>query len=175
MFFTTIKAIHFLALVLGAGASLGNIYLMLARGPHDLPAPELTKALRKWYRLSALVAILTLWVTGVLMASSGDGWIASNAFNAKLVFATALLAIIRLPQRDGRIMGPAGRPARLGSVAACCRHGLPHRRGDLRSLRLQLAGAEAHAAQIDAILVAPGVSDGPQELHCAVAPDMAVQ
>ncbi len=94
MFFTTIKAIHFLALVLGAGASLGNIYLMLARGPHDLPAPELTKALRKWYRLSALVAILVLWITGLAMALSGDGWIASNAFNAKLVFATALLAII---------------------------------------------------------------------------------
>jgi cytochrome bd-type quinol oxidase subunit 2 len=94
MFFATVKAIHLLALVLGAGASLGNIYLILARGPHDLPAPELTKALRKWYRLSALVAILTLWITGLLLALSGDGWIASNAFNAKLVFATLLLAII---------------------------------------------------------------------------------
>ena len=37
MFFPTIKAIHLLALVLGAGASLGNIYLLLARGPADLP------------------------------------------------------------------------------------------------------------------------------------------
>ncbi|MCU0790802.1 MAG: hypothetical protein MUE79_07100 [Nitratireductor sp.] len=94
MFFMTIKAIHLLALVLGSGASLGNLYLILARGPHDLPAPELTKSLRKWYRLSALVAILTLWVTGLLMAFSGDGWISSGPFNVKLLFATILLGII---------------------------------------------------------------------------------
>ncbi len=94
MIFSTLKAVHLLALMLGAGASLGNIFLMLARGPHDLPAPELTNALRKWYRLSALAAILVLWVTGLLMAVSGDGWIDSAAFTLKLVFAAVLLAII---------------------------------------------------------------------------------
>jgi cytochrome bd-type quinol oxidase subunit 2 len=94
MIFATIKAIHLLALMLGAGASLGNIFLLLARGPHDLPAPELTKALRKWYRLSALVAIITLWLTGVLMSLSGDGWIDGQAFTSKLIFAAALLGII---------------------------------------------------------------------------------
>nr|MCU0790771.1 hypothetical protein [Nitratireductor sp.] len=94
MFFSTVKAIHLLALVLGSGASLGNLYLILARGPHDLPDPGFTNALRRLYRVSALAAILTLWVTGLMLAFSGDGWISSNAFNAKLVFATLLLAII---------------------------------------------------------------------------------
>lgn len=94
MMFSTIKAIHLLALVLGSGASLGNIYLIMARGPHDLPAPELTNALRKWYRLSALVAIVTLWVTGLLLALSGDGLVSGNTFTIKLVFATVLLAIV---------------------------------------------------------------------------------
>ena len=94
MMFQTVKAIHLLALVLGAGASLGNVFLMLAKGPHDLPAPELTQALRKWYRLSALVAIVTLWVTGLLMALSGDAFVSGSAFSIKLVFAALLLAII---------------------------------------------------------------------------------
>ena len=94
MFFPTIKAIHFLALVLGAGASLGNIYLLLGRGPADLPAPELTNALRKWYRLSALVAILTLWATGLVLVLSGDAYVAEAAFSYKIVFALALLGII---------------------------------------------------------------------------------
>ncbi len=94
MIFSTLKAVHLLALVLGSGASLGNIYLMLARGPHDLPAPDLVNSLRKWYRLSALLAILTLWVTGLLMSVSGDGWIDSSAFTLKLIFAAVLLAII---------------------------------------------------------------------------------
>lgn len=94
MMFSTIKAIHLLALVLGSGASLGNIFLLLARGPHDLPAPELTNALRKWYRLSALVAILTLWVSGLLLALSGDGYVSGYTFAVKMVFATVLLGIV---------------------------------------------------------------------------------
>jgi cytochrome bd-type quinol oxidase subunit 2 len=94
MFFPTIKAIHLLALVLGAGASLGNIYLMLARGPADLPAPALTNALRKWYRLTALVAILVLWLTGLLLVLTGDAYVENTAFTYKIAFSLALLAII---------------------------------------------------------------------------------
>ncbi len=94
MIFTLLKNIHLLALVLGAAASLGNIYILLAKGPHDLPAPGFLNALRKWYRWSALVAILTLWVTGVMLAVIGYGWPTGFAFNAKLLFALVLLAII---------------------------------------------------------------------------------
>lgn len=94
MIAATLKAIHLLALVLGAAASLGNIFLLLAKGPADLPAPGLVASLRQWYRLSALVAIATLWVTGLLLAVIQYGWPTGFAFNAKLFFATLLLAII---------------------------------------------------------------------------------
>lgn len=94
MIFATLKIIHLLALVLGAGASLGNVYLMLARGPADLPAPGLVAALRQWYRLSALVAIVTLWVSGILLTLIRYGWVSGSAFNAKLGFATLLAALI---------------------------------------------------------------------------------
>lgn len=94
MIIATLKAIHLLALVLGSAASLGNVFLLLAKGPADLPAPGLVAGLRQWYRLSALVAILTLWVTGLLLAVIQYGWPTGLAFNAKLLFATLLLAII---------------------------------------------------------------------------------
>ena len=94
MIFATLKIIHLLALVLGAGASLGNVYLLLAKGPADLPAPGLVAALRQWYRLSAFAAIVTLWVTGLLLAVMRYGWVSGFAFNAKLAFATLLLLLI---------------------------------------------------------------------------------
>ena len=94
MILATLKAIHLLALVLGSAASLGNIYVLLAKGPADLPAPGLVASLRQWYRLSALAAITTLWITGLLLAVIQYGWPTGFAFNAKLLFATLLLAII---------------------------------------------------------------------------------
>jgi uncharacterized membrane protein len=90
-----VKAIHFLALVFGSAASLGNIYLALAAGPHDLPAPGFTNALRKLYRFTALFAILVLWATGlVLMLGEYGWWVPSRAFDIKIAFAILLTAII---------------------------------------------------------------------------------
>ena len=94
MTFAILKAIHLLALAFGAAASLGNIYLLLARGPHDLPAPALANALRKWYRLTALGAIVALWITGVPLTVMRYGWGSGFAFEAKLAMATLLLALI---------------------------------------------------------------------------------
>lgn len=95
MIFAILKTLHLLALVFGAAASLGNIYLMLAKGPHDLPAPALANALRKWYRLTALGAILTLWATGIVMLPLRYGFgVEGFAFNAKIALAGLLLAII---------------------------------------------------------------------------------
>ena len=34
-----LKITHFLALMFGAAASLGNLYIMMAKGPHDCPRP----------------------------------------------------------------------------------------------------------------------------------------
>lgn len=94
MIFATVKMLHLLAMALGAAASFGNVFLLLARGPHDLPAPALENALRRWWRQAALVAILTLWATGLFMAVVYDGWPSSYAFNMKLALAFALLLLI---------------------------------------------------------------------------------
>ena len=95
MIFSLIKMLHLLALVFGAAASLGNIYLLLAKGPHDLPNPALAGSLRNWYRLTALGAIVTLWATGLVMTPMKHGWrIEGFAFNAKIALAGLLLAII---------------------------------------------------------------------------------
>lgn len=94
MIFLLLKMLHLLALVFGAVASLGNIYILLARGPHDLPAPGLINGLRKWYRLTALGAILVLWLTGVALTVLRYGWVEGFSFNAKLFLAAGLLGII---------------------------------------------------------------------------------
>ncbi|GIL02868.1 MAG: hypothetical protein BroJett030_27670 [Alphaproteobacteria bacterium] len=95
MIYAILKMLHLLALVFGAAASLGNIYLLLARGPHDLPAPALANALRKWYRLTALGAILLLWATGLVMLPMRHGFrVEGFALNAKIALAGLLLAIV---------------------------------------------------------------------------------
>ena len=95
MIFIILKSLHFLALVFGAAASLGNIYLALSTGPHDLAAPGFTNMLRKLYRLTALGAIVTLWVTGLILMAWRHGiWIDGFAFNAKIALAALLTAII---------------------------------------------------------------------------------
>jgi hypothetical protein len=94
MIYATLKAIHLLAMALGASASFGNIFLLLAKGPADLPAPALMNALRKWFRLTALVAIVTLWASGAVLLAWHGMWVEGGAFSAKIALATLLLALI---------------------------------------------------------------------------------
>lgn len=94
MIFAAVKVLHLLALLFGAAASLGNVYVLLAKGPHDLPAPGFLASLRNWYRLTALAAILILWVTGILLTFLRYGWAGGFAFNAKLFLAAALLGLV---------------------------------------------------------------------------------
>ena len=90
-----LKILHMLALVFGSVASLGAIYLGLAKGPHDLAAPDYTNTLRKMFRFTSLGAISVLWVTGImLLFGKYDVWAIGFAFQAKLVFAAILTAII---------------------------------------------------------------------------------
>jgi len=90
-----LKIIHLGALMLGSVASLGNLYVIFAKGPHDLPAPGFVNQLRYMFRLSALAAILLLWASGMLMLLIGyGGWVPGFAFSAKIVFASVLLIII---------------------------------------------------------------------------------
>ncbi|MCF6320531.1 MAG: hypothetical protein L3J32_02035 [Rhizobiaceae bacterium] len=90
-----LKIIHLLALMFGAAASFGNLYMLMAKGPADLPSPGFTGQLRFMFRLSALVAILTIWASGVLLLFIKYGWwINSFSFDAKIVFATIVLLIV---------------------------------------------------------------------------------
>jgi uncharacterized membrane protein len=90
-----IKIVHLLALMFGAAASFGNLYIMMAKGPHDLPAPEFANQLRTLFRLTALAAILIIWISGILLMLINHGfWVQSFAFDAKMTFATILLLII---------------------------------------------------------------------------------
>ncbi|MGI9353131.1 MAG: hypothetical protein ACR2O3_16350 [Rhizobiaceae bacterium] len=109
--FILLKILHLLALVFGGAASLGNIYLLLSAGPHDLAAPGFTNQLRKLYRLTALVAIGVFWLTGVLMVLVPPGfWVSSIAFNAKIMLVILLsisvLFINFMAPRWGRTGGP---------------------------------------------------------------------
>ena len=95
MIFILLKSLHILALVFGSAASLGNIYLALSAGPHDLAAPGFTNTLRKFYRLTALGAIAVLWVTGLLLMIWRYGiWVEGFAFTAKIALAVVLTAIV---------------------------------------------------------------------------------
>ena len=95
MIFAILKALHFLALAFGSVSALGNIYIAMAKGPHDLAAPDFTNTLRKAYRYTSLFAIIVLWATGLLMMFGRYGvWIPGFAFNAKIAFALVLTAII---------------------------------------------------------------------------------
>lgn len=95
MVFIFLKAIHLLALLFGSAASLGNLYILMAKGPHDLPAPGFIKQLRFFFRITAMAAISLLWVSGVMLMLVRYGWwIDGFAFDVKIAFATLLLVLI---------------------------------------------------------------------------------
>jgi uncharacterized membrane protein len=129
MIFAFLKALHFLALMFGAAASLGNLYLGLAKGPHDLAAPGYTNMLRKLYRLTALGAILVFWATGVLMliANGFDGIalaLGNGVFQLKLVFVVVLTGIVLflnlMAPGWARSGGPPSHVPKLHWIGAAC-------------------------------------------------------
>ena len=92
-----LKFLHLLGLMLGATASLGNLYTMLSKGPHDLPTPGQFNQMRKLFRLTALIAIGLLWASGILLMLIGYGlWPGGFAFNAKITLVILLTLIILL-------------------------------------------------------------------------------
>lgn len=93
--FLLLKIIHLGALMFGSAASIGNLYMIFSKGPHDLPAPELINRLRKYFRYTGLLAIIVLWVSGpMLMFLKHGRWLDGFAFSTKIGFATLLLLII---------------------------------------------------------------------------------
>ena len=93
--FILLKIIHIGALTFGSVASLGNLYMMFAKDPHDPPSPAFANKLRYLFRITGLIAILALWITGpMLMVMKYGPWVDGSAFSAKIGFATLLLLII---------------------------------------------------------------------------------
>ncbi len=91
-----LKFIHLLGLMLGATASLGNLYIMLSKGPHDLPTPGQFNQMRKLFRLTALGAIGLLWASGLLMLINHGLWPDGFAFTVKIALVVLLTLIILL-------------------------------------------------------------------------------
>lgn len=90
-----VKIIHLAALMFGASASFGNLYVLWAKGPHDLPAPGFVNRLRLLFRVTALIAIVTLFASGTILLLIKYGvWVEGVAFSAKMVFATLILLIV---------------------------------------------------------------------------------
>lgn len=93
--FLLLKIVHLGALMFGSAASIGNIYMLFSKGPHDLPAPEFANKLRKYFRLTGLIAIVVLWISGpALMFMKYGRWLDDFAFSTKIGFAALLLLII---------------------------------------------------------------------------------
>ena len=89
-----LKILHLVALMFGSLAALGNIYLSLSKGPHDLAAPAYTNMLRKFYRITGLAAIIILWASGLLLLFAKYGvWITDIAFHSKIAIVILLTAI----------------------------------------------------------------------------------
>ena len=91
--FITLKLLHMLALLLGGAATLGPIVLQrsLALSGQTTPAPSTPLALRA-FGITGLLAILILWITGLMMLSQGyDGASFGIWFAVKMLAATAIL------------------------------------------------------------------------------------
>jgi uncharacterized membrane protein len=111
--FTLLKLVHLLALVFAATASLGNIYLFLSAGPHDLAAPGFTNRLRVLYRMTALGAVIAFWISGLLMLVFGHGfWVDGVLFGIKFGLAILIsLSVIFLNVMAGGWARGGGPPS----------------------------------------------------------------
>ena len=94
--FVTLKIIHFLALLLGGAATIAPGILQRARaraGEDGPPPPAMAIGLRV-LGILGLVAILLLWITGLIMTNLGyDGAPLGIWFTIKLIAATVVLGI----------------------------------------------------------------------------------
>jgi len=90
-----IKFLHFLGLMLGAGAGFGSmIVARQIRRSAGVPTPQLA-ALRPVFGMVGLIGILLLWASGLwLYLSAYQGAPLGPAFHAKLGVATLLLLVI---------------------------------------------------------------------------------
>ena len=90
--FELMKLLHFLALVLGAGAGIGNLYLGLAQKRSGETPPIWIGSLRLAFARTGLLGITLIWLTGLyLMFNHYGGWIPGASFLLKILAAGFLL------------------------------------------------------------------------------------
>lgn len=89
------KFLHFLGLMLGAGAGFGSmIVARQIRASAGVPTPQLA-ALRPLFARMGAIGIIILWVSGLwLYLSKYGGAPLGGAFHAKLGVAALLLVVI---------------------------------------------------------------------------------
>ena len=110
--FITVKFLHYFALLLGGTATIGPMILMRAHAlaGADGPPPPAIRLATRAFGITGLVAILLLWISGLVMLSHGyDGAVSGPWFTIKLICATAIL----LASATLNIM--AARAARTGT------------------------------------------------------------
>lgn len=91
--FEALKTIHYLALLLGGAATVAPMIVQraVAMAGSDGSPPAVKLSLRA-FGLSGLVAIVLLWLSGLMMLSHGyDGAGFGTWFTIKLIAATAIL------------------------------------------------------------------------------------
>ena len=87
-----LKFFHFLAIFVGGGIGIGGAVIQSAHiKAGEPPRPHVAKALRL-LGLLGLVAVVVLWLTGMILAASLYGGMGINtAFHVKLLGAAILL------------------------------------------------------------------------------------
>ena len=93
--FETLKIIHFLALMLGGAASVGNIALSVQAGRIGGSPPPLLLMMRGALGKVGLTGITLLWITGGLMAAERYGGEAlGTAYTIKLIAAAGVFVAV---------------------------------------------------------------------------------
>ena len=120
--FEAMKIIHILALMAGGAATIGNGLLMAQVARSGALAPKMVARVMRIFGMIGLVAILTLWASGAVMAPlAGHGMGAEYAI--KLIGATVVLVMVAsmsfLAARAGKSGVPPNQKTmkRLASVS----------------------------------------------------------
>ena len=124
--FELMKIVHFLALMGGGAAMIGNGLLMKKVMQAAGPPPDMVSATMKVIGMIGLVSILLLWITGVVMTAQlgvGLDW----EFAAKLIGATLVLGSVSAMSILSARAAKAGGPpdfAKMKMLASVARIGV---------------------------------------------------
>lgn len=89
-----IKFLHFLGLMLGAGAGFGHMTVAIAhKKTGGGPPNDMVKAMKPFLGMLGLIGIVLLWLTGVILTTGHELAELGTPFYAKLAAAAVMLLI----------------------------------------------------------------------------------